>query len=163
MLYLLKPCIMKKILPYAIPIALCFLLGFIASYLQTDAINNWYPYLNKPALTPPNMAFPIAWSILYVCMSISIGLIYTNYPQWRKPFVWLFSIQLLFNFGWSIAFFYLQNPLLGMIDILILDVLVIWYAVKAYPVSKEASILFWPYIIWILFATYLNGYIWMYN
>lgn len=66
---------MKKAYKFIMPILCCFLIGFIAGQIQESSILNWYPYLNKPSLTPPNIAFPIAWAILYLCMGISLGLI----------------------------------------------------------------------------------------
>lgn len=154
---------MKKAAGFIIPILLCFLIGFIAGRIQESSILNWYPYLNKPSLTPPNLAFPIAWGILYLCMGISIGLIINSDKYGRKALMRLFILQLLFNFTWSISFFYLQNPLLGLINIILLEILIIVYAVKSYAVSKISSILFIPYILWVAFATYLNLYILIYN
>lgn len=150
---------MKKVLSILIPILICFLVGITASYFQADAIKTWYPLLNKPYLTPPNIVFPVVWSILYVCMGVSIGLIINSDKAERSFLVKLFSIQLFFNFLWSINFFYLQNPLLGLLNIILLDIFVFNYIVKSYPVNRVSSILFVPYMCWILFATYLNGYI----
>lgn len=70
----------------------------------------------------------------------------------------LFGFQLLFNFTWSIFFFYFRSPLLGFANILVLDVLVIYYMIESYPVRKSSA-----YLLWLLLATYLNGYILMYN
>lgn len=154
---------MRKTILLLIPILICFLIGLTASYFQSDAIETWYPYLNKPSLTPPNLAFPIAWSIIYLCMGISIGLILIANTTKKIELGTLFCIQLLLNFAWSILFFYFQNPFLGLVDILLLDICVTIFAVKSYPVRKVSSILFWPYIAWIFFATYLNGYIFLYN
>lgn len=154
---------MKKVTLVIVPVIICFLIGFTASYFQKDAIETWYPYLDKPDLTPPNIVFPIAWSIIYLCMGISIGLILISNALKKKELTSLFIIQLLLNFAWSILFFYFQNPLLGLIDILLLDICVTVYAIRSYPVKKVSSILFWPYIIWIYFATYLNGYIFINN
>lgn len=154
---------MKKVLAILIPIIACFFIGITASYFQHDAIGEWYPLLNKPPLTPPNITFPIAWSIIYLCMGISIGIIYVSNSVKKKQLSKLFCIQLFFNFAWSILFFYFQNPLLGFIDILVLDICVTIYVIKSYSVKKVSSILFWPYMLWIYFATYLNGYILIYN
>lgn len=150
---------MKKIFYIIIPIIICFLVGFIASQFQTEALQNWYPLLNKPALTPPNIVFPIAWSSLYLLMGLSIGLILLSYSRQRKFFISLFAVQLFLNFMWSISFFYLQNPLLGFINIILLEGIIIYYAIKTYREFKVSSILFIPYIIWVGFATYLNLYI----
>lgn len=154
---------MKKIIPILIATLICFGVGFTASYFQSDAIQTWYPTLNKPSLTPPNIAFPIAWSIIYLCMGISIGLLWNIHTPRRKMILWLFALQLLFNFTWSIFFFYFESPLLGFVNILILDVFVIYYTIESYGVKKLSACLFLPYILWIIFATYLNGYILVYN
>lgn len=154
---------MYRILVYLIPIVVCFGVGLTANYFQSDAIQNWYPTLKKPLLTPPNIVFPIVWSILYLCMGISIGLIIDSASKRIRPLVKIFAFQLFFNFTWSITFFYFENPLVGFINIIILDVLVINYAIKSYPERKASAYLFIPYIIWVLFATYLNGYIMIYN
>lgn len=154
---------MKKVLAILSPVLLCFFVGSTASVLQQEAIKTWYPFLNKSELTPPAFVFPIAWSIIYLCIGISIGLVYISDSQKRKELIKLFCIQLFFNFAWSFLFFYLKNPLLGFIDILILDIFVTIYVVKSYSENKVSSILFWPYMIWIYFATYLNGYILLNN
>lgn len=154
---------MRKAFTIIIPIMVCFLVGLSASYFQADAIKNWYPTLIKPALTPPNIVFPIAWSIIYVCMGISIGLIINSTFERRRFFIKAFLFQLFFNFTWSICFFYLENPLIGFINIILLDIFVINYTIKSYSVNKASSMLFVPYVIWILFATYLNGFIMIYN
>ena len=154
---------MRKALNIIIPILVCFLVGLSASYFQADAIKNWYPTLIKPAVTPPNIVFPIVWSIIYVCMGLSIGLLINSTIERRRFFIKAFIFQLFFNFTWSISFFYIQNPLIGFINILLLDIFVINYTLKGYQVNKASSIFFMPYVIWLLFATYLNGYILMYN
>lgn len=155
---------MKKIFNILLPIVICFLVGLTASYFQAESIQTWYPTLNKPAVTPPNVVFPIAWSIIYFCIGLSIGLIGNSEEKKKKYFIYQFGFQLFFNFTWSISFFYLQNPLLGLINIIILDLGVLFYAFKCYTTThKVSAILFIPYILWLSLATYLNGYIWMNN
>ena len=154
---------MKKVLNFLIPIFICFLVGFTASFFQSASIQEWYPLLNKPSLTPPNIVFPIAWGILYLCMGLSIGFIIDSKSTEKKSMIWLFAIQLLFNFTWSIIFFYLRNPQWGLTNIIVLEVFIIYYAYKSYGIKKISSILFFPYILWVTFATYLNLYIFWYN
>ncbi|SBV97197.1 TspO/MBR family protein [uncultured Dysgonomonas sp.] len=154
---------MRKILYISLPVIICFFVGFTASYFQTESIQTWYPTLNKPEITPPNIAFPIAWSIIYLCIGISIGLILNSKERNKKFLTSLFAVQLFLNFTWSISFFYLQNPLLGFINIILLDLAVLYYAFKCYPVQKVSGILFIPYILWLSLATYLNAYIVIYN
>lgn len=150
---------MRKVGAYIWPIILCFLLGAIAGWLQNDSIHTWYPYLAKPVLTPPNMAFPIAWGIIYLCMGISAGRVLTAPVDNRRSVMTLWFVQLGFNFLWSILFFVCRSPLLGMIDIVVLDALVILYIAWSARVRKGAAWLFVPYLCWILYATYLNAWI----
>ena len=126
---------------------------------QTSALREWYPFLMKSPLTPPALAFPIAWSLLYVCIGISGGLMATSAAPVRREALRLWAAQLLLNFAWSLLFFGLRNPLLGLLDIVLLDVLVLLYIVRSLRHERLAGWLFVPYLVWILFATYLNGHI----
>ena len=150
---------MKKIAYYVVPVLLCLIAGLVAGRLQAESVAVWYPLLAKPALTPPDIAFPIAWGIIYLCMGISGGLVLTSEAPARKSAVRLWFFQLGCNFLWSILFFVCRNPLLGMADIVVLDVLVILYLVRSANVRAAAAWLFVPYLCWLLFATYLNAYI----
>ena len=140
---------MKRIINYIWPVLLCFGIGFAAS-------REWYPHLNKSALTPPNIAFPIAWSVIYLLMGLSLGRV-LNKGDKKNTVIWM--VQLVFNFLWSILFFTMRMPVLGMIDILLLDASVIWFMMTVRKKDKLAQYMFIPYIIWLVIATYLNGYI----
>ena len=130
---------MKKIWAYILPTALCFVLGGLAGWLQQDAIEEWYPLLDKPTLTPPNAVFPIAWSIIYLCMGISGGLVLTAEAPARKSAVRLWFLQLGCNFLWSILFFVCRSPLLGMADIVVLDVAKQDYRASGGEASAEVA------------------------
>ncbi len=150
---------MNKILMSATAVLFCFFVGFIGSQLQSEALVSWYPHLNKSSLTPPNIVFPVAWSFLYVCMGISIGLIVGSRNPEKSFFIKLFFLQLFLNLLWSVMFFYLQSPVLGFAVIMMLEVVILWYAAKAYLRHRVSSLLFFPYILWVAFAAYLNFYI----
>lgn len=113
---------MKKIAAYLIPVLACFAVGISASFFQASSIAEWYPTLTKPALTPPNIVFPIAWSVLYLCMGLSLGRLIVR--RQHKGIIRLWILQLIANFLWSILFFTLRNPLAGFIDIVLLNILV---------------------------------------
>lgn len=144
---------------YALPILLCLALSGAAGWLQRDALTEWYPYLLKPAGTPPSWLFPAAWGILYVLMGISAGRILTAPEEARRGAMIVWGIQLGVNFLWSILFFVCRSPLLGMIDIVVLDALAMLYIARSYPIRRDAAWLFAPYLLWLLYATYLNGWI----
>ena len=113
---------MKKIAAYLIPVLACFAVGISASFFQASSIAEWYPTLTKPTLTPPNIVFPIAWSVLYLCMGLSLGRLIVR--RQHKGIIRLWVLQLIANFLWSILFFTLRNPLAGFIDIVLLNILV---------------------------------------
>lgn len=154
---------MKYFWSILVSVLVCFSVGITASYFQADLIDGWYQFLNKPSVTPPDYIFPIAWSIIYVCMGISFGIVWHLPPKRFNLLLGYFGLQLLLNFTWSILFFKLQNPALGFINIVALDMVVVLYALQAYRLNKTASFLFVPYILWLVLATYLNGYILVMN
>lgn len=154
---------MKRLIAVVIAVLVCFGVGYTARYIQASSILTWYPFLVKPGLTPPNIVFPIAWSIIYLLMGISVGLLWNKPAEIRNPAVWAFVVQLLLNFLWSVSFFYFRSPVLGGINILLLDVVVVYYVAEVYRINRLSAWLFLPYLLWLLFATYLNGYIWIYN
>lgn len=158
-----KHTTMKKIIPISIATLICFGVGLSANYFQSDAIVSWYPHLIKSSLTPPNIVFPIAWSIIYLCMGISIGIVWDRPSYTRRPLTWLFSWQLILNFTWSIMFFAMKSPILGLFNIIILDIFVYLYAKHVYRINKISAWLFAPYILWLILATYLNAYIFFAN
>jgi tryptophan-rich sensory protein len=154
---------MKRFLWIVIAVMVCFAVGFSAKWFQADALVNWYPLLAKPSITPPNSVFPIAWGIIYLCMGVSVGLLQPVVRATRRVLLGVFVIQLVLNFLWSLTFFYLQSPLLGLINIIALDYVVLAYIDICRNVNKVAAWLFVPYALWLLFATYLNGYIYFAN
>lgn len=153
--------IVMKTLNYLWPILLCLGVGVSGAFLQGTAILEWYPGLQKPAITPPAIVFPVVWTILYVLMGLSLSLLIDRQPARWLVVVW--GGQLFCNFLWTILFFTCRSPLAGLVDILLIDVLVFVYLFKSYVVSRAASWLFVPYALWLLLATYLNAYIFFYN
>ncbi len=154
---------MKKSLSIPLGIVICLLVGFLSRLLHETAMEMWYPFLEKSALNPPDLVFPIVWGVIYVMMGVSLGLLMSANVSKKKSLLWLFAIQLLLNISWNYLFFYLQDPMLGFINLIILDVLAISFYFDALKVKRSIAYFFLPYSIWMLFATYLNLYIVMYN
>ena len=150
---------MKRVVYILVAILVCFGVGYTANLFQSDSLVTWYPTLNKSLLTPPNYVFPIAWSIIYLCSGISIGLLWNKQEMFDSGLAWIFILQLVFNFAWSFLFFYLQDPFSGLIDLILLDLTVLFYVTTCYRVNKVSALLFAPYVIWLILATYLNVYI----
>ena len=120
----------------------------------------WYYNLTKPPLAPPDWIFPPVWSILYFSMLVAL-LLYLFKPSQNKKSGYIYFIaQLILNLLWTPTFFYLQNIVLALIVIILLDIFVILTIKSFYKVSKISGLILMPYLLWILFATYLNiGYL----
>ena len=156
---------MNRIFKIGIAIVTCELVGIIGAFFTMDAIQNWYLTLNKPFFSPPNWIFGPVWTILYAMMGIAAFLIYEKgfKKQEVKTALYFFAAQLFVNFWWSIIFFGMRNPILALVDIVIMWVLIITCIIKFKPLSKTAAYLLIPYILWVSFASVLNGAIWWLN
>jgi len=118
---------------------------------------DWYTSLNRAPWSPPNIAFPIVWSILYIMIAVSGWLIFaTDNSQLKR----LWIIQLILNAIWSWLFFGQQWLLIGLIDIVALALCVLMMVVVSWRAKlKLVSLLLIPYLIWLLLASSLNTYI----
>lgn len=138
----------------------CLGVGFVGGAFTYSSISEWYRFLEKPFLNPPNWVFGPVWTFLYICMGVAAYLIY---QQNKANLLKIFWVHLGVNFIWSWLFFGLRNPGLALIDIIILWLLISYLAFEFYKVNKLASSLLWPYLAWVSFATYLNFNIWLLN
>lgn len=156
---------MYNTLKLIISVVGCQLVGILGAFFTAESIKNWYSMLNKPFFSPPNWLFGPVWTLLYLMMGVSFYLIWIK--GWQKKKIktasyWFFA-QLAFNFAWSPVFFGLKSPLLGLINITIMWLLIIKTIKSFWPLSKKAAILLVPYLLWVSFATLLNGAIWWLN
>ena len=126
-------------------------------------ISDNYKSLIKPPLSPPGIIFPIVWTILFILMGISIYRIVRTKNFGVDSLKILYFTQLFVNALWTPIFFGLNAYLFAFIWLLILLVLVIIMTVKFHYLDKISSYLLIPYIIWLLFAGYLNFSIFLLN
>ena len=139
-----------------IPLVLGGIVGFIISG-STD-----YNSLIQPELAPPAILFPIVWTILYFLMGLSYGII-TIYSDLDSDVKTIYYSQLIVNLIWPIIFFVMKNRLLALIWIILLLILIIIMIVKFYKKNKVASLIQIPYLLWTIFAVYLNFSIYLLN
>ncbi|MBP3925221.1 tryptophan-rich sensory protein [bacterium] len=117
----------------------------------------WYNTLNKPFLTPPAKIFMPAWMVLYILIFTSLLLYMNAKTTENKTLGYIaFIIQLILNFSWSPVFFQFQNIGLSFIIILLLTISIIVTIIYFSRVSKISAILLIPYLLWAIFAMYLN-------
>ena len=121
-----------------------------------------YKDLVKPTLSPPGIVFPIAWTIIYLLIGISYTMLKEK-GEVAKETKQLYYSQLVFNYLWTFIFFVFKLRLLSVLWIIILDVLVIVVTYQFYKQNKLSGILLIPYVLWLIFATYLNISIYFLN
>ena len=144
-------------------VAVPLVVGYISMLLQRDSMENWYPMLAKSSLTPPGIVFSIMWTILYVLMGVSAAIVWNRRTANSWVLKLLYSFQLFFNFLWSVCFFLLRAPFLAFFVLVALLILVTAYVTGCYRRHRLAAYLNIPYLLWLLFAAYLNGYVMIYN
>ena len=160
----MEKCVsMKRLFPILIFVAICFFAGYLSRLLQAPSLETWYPGIVKSPLTPPAMAFPVVWAVLYLLMGVAAGILWGERSVYLRLLFTLFTMQLVLNVVWSFCFFYMQSPLMGLVTLLEMDMLALMFVAGCFVVCRVAGWLMVPYLVWLLFATYLNGYTAVYN
>ena len=151
---------LNKFKTYFKAILIPVLVGGIVGFFISGSID--YNSLEKPFLSPPSITFPIVWTILYILMGISYAILESN-SLVNSKINSIYYLQLFFNALWPIAFFLLKWRLFAFIWIIILAVLIIIMIARFYEKKKTAAWLQVPYLLWALFATYLNFGVYLLN
>ena len=131
-----------------------------------DKSDPWYKHLKKSPLNPPDYVFGIVWPILYFSLFIFLLLVIREKKINGKdiiPILIPFFIQILVNFSWSPVFFGLHQIRTSLALIIAMVGLTLYLMIITCKVNPYLNILIFPYFLWICFATYLNGYIVIYN
>lgn len=145
-----------------ISIIIPLFVGLLSSLLSLNSFSK-FNLLNQPPLSPPGWLFPVVWTILYVLMGISSYLIYEENDAHSDCCLKIYLLSLFVNLLWSPVFFSLELRLFAFIIIIVLDLLVAYTILCYYKVNKKAAYLQIPYLIWVLFATYLNLAVYLLN
>ena len=124
--------------------------------------SDWYVSLTKAPWTPPGWVFGFAWTTIMICFSIYLAYLWPVAEN-KNLLITLFIIQWVLNIAWNPAFFYYHNVLLGLVIISTLTILIGVFLFMHWPELKLKSVLILPYLLWLLIATSLNGYILLKN
>ncbi len=155
---------MNKYTRIILSILLPLLVWFVSSYFTLNSIESWYLDLNKPFFNPPNWIFWPVWTMLYILIWISFYIVWNKWFWTNKSKTKIvYFIQLFLNFLWSFSFFYLESPLLWLINIIILWVIIIYNIILFCKIDRKAWFILIPYLFWVSFATILNLYIYLLN
>lgn len=149
---------MKQIVPIIVCIIITETLGFTVGMLTREGTRIYADTMVKPPLSPPALLFPVAWTLLYALMGVGVAMIINSESSGARTLgIILYIAQLFFNLTWSFIFFTFKNYGGALVWIIILFILVAAMTVTFFKVSHVAAFIQIPYIIWLIFATYLNA------
>ena len=118
----------------------------------------WYQALEKPGWNPPDVVFPVGWTIIYALNTAAVVSAWraAPTPKASDTVVGLFALNAFLNIGWSMLFFRMERPDWAFVEVLFLLASIISLIVYCWRYSKNAALLFIPYFIWVSFAAALN-------
>ncbi len=147
-----KPIKLKTLLLYVV---VTLLFGVVGALLGGNT-SEVYSTLIKPPLSPPGIVFPIVWSILYALMGTGAYILSTEKDETVNFLLKIYWIQLIINVIWPLVFWQLNWYTFAAIIIAVLIALNLLFVILARRINKVVAILFIPYLIWLVFALYLN-------
>ena len=143
-----------------LPVAATAAVGSVSTQAE---IGGWYAGLNKPWFNPPDWVFPVAWTILYTMIAVSLwrllgvrSLTGPSREGWRLALA-AFLVQMVLNAAWTPVFFTAHAIGLGLIVVAALLVMVLWTIRLTWRFDRAAAWLLVPYACWVAFATILNA------
>jgi translocator protein len=156
---------LSAILRLIVSIAIAQSAGLIGTLVTDTGEGTWYAQLDKPWFTPPGWVFGPVWTTLYVMMGIAAFLVWERRQEHSGALVALavYAVQLVLNLSWSLVFFGLESPGGGLVVIVAMLAAIVATMILFWPISRAASLLLVPYLLWVCFATVLNASIWAMN
>lgn len=149
---------MAKSLKLIIAILLPMVVGGFSGFLTANSINDWYATLNQPSFNPPNWVFGPVWTTLYLIMGISL------FRIWRLPVskernkaIGIFALQMTMNFFWSLIFFKWHSIGLALVEIILMWLMIAAMIHHFRKLDAAAGYMNIPYLLWVSFASVLNG------
>lgn len=139
-------------------------IGIIGSIFTADKIDTWYQTLEKPFSQPPNWLFGPVWVLLYTCLGIVLVRLWqAQKNKYRKKALGWFIVQMVLNALWTPIFFGAEAIGIGfgIISLLIVSIGMTMYYL--YRLDRVSCYLLVPYLLWVVYATLLNGAIWWLN
>lgn len=159
----------QSLLALALNLVLVAAVSGLSVLLSGDGMDR-YPDLVRPPFSPPGIVFPVVWTILFILMAVSAWMILRSLTEvfsikgaLYSPSLLLYFVQLIVNLLWPLLFFRLSLYLPALLWLVLLIVLVVQMIRSFYRVNKTAALLQIPYLLWLVFAGYLNLGVWLLN
>ncbi|MBR1380738.1 MAG: tryptophan-rich sensory protein [Alphaproteobacteria bacterium] len=151
---------MKKIITFIIAIAISFIPGIIGiMFTPINGGDAWFNALGKSALNPDAWVFGVAWTLLYTILGCALYLIIRDPSHMRDKIgsYLYFGMHIILNAAWSYVFFGCHMPMPALMIVAVLILISIWMMMSFMSLRRVAGWLVLPYVIWLIFAAYLNG------
>lgn len=151
----------SKLWRLALCVAAPLAVGGLSAWLTRDNMGKFGEF-NQPPLSPPAWLFPVAWTILYVLMGIASYFIWRSgttskeKKSWANGALFLYDLQLVFNFCWTPLFFNFEWFWFAFGWLIVMWLIIIILMGNTKKLSKAAFWLLVPYVLWTTFAAYLN-------
>lgn len=146
---------MSNLKALIVSLAISVGVGALSGFVTGNSME-LYKELILPEVAPPGFIFPIVWTILYILMGISAYLVFVSDSPNRKRALQFYVLQLVLNFIWPILFFNFGLYMPAFFVLIALLLAIILMIVNFYKVNPTAAYLQIPYLLWVLFAGYLN-------
>ena len=131
---------------------------FIGGLFTGEGVpSDWYQNLNKAPWTPPGWVFGAAWTTIMICFSVYMAILWKKITL--KNLLYLYIAEFILNVIWNPLFFHFKWINVALLSISLLTILIIYMAVSLRVEMKYKTLLIFPYLIWLIIATSLNGYI----
>ena len=150
---------MKKIIQFIFAMIISFVPGIIGMFFTPMGGDKWFGTLAKSSLTPDGWVFAVAWCALYAILGLALYLIMRDGSRGRDKigaYIY-FIMHMVMNALWTYVFFGMHLPVMGMMILAILVLVSIWMMMAFMELNRVAGWLVLPYVLWLIFAAYLNG------
>ena len=145
----------NKFLSFVLFFTITYSASFIGGLVTITLKEPWYSQLTKSNLNPPDWIFAPVWTTLYLMMTFAIW-IFWHTKNRDMSTIYIYFIHILFNTTWSVVFFAFHNILLALINLMILISLITVLILRFRKVNYLSSYLMIPYLLWSIYALFLN-------
>ena len=145
----------NKFLSLILFLIITFSASFIGGLVSISFKEPWYSELIKSSYNPPDWIFAPVWTTLYLMMTMAIWFFWHNKKRDINT-VYIYFIHIVFNTTWSIVFFGLHQIFLAFIVLIVLICLIIVLIIRFKRVTFVSYYLMIPYLLWCLYALFLN-------
>ena len=152
----------NKILSFVLFLIITYSASFIGGMATISFKEPWYSELIKSNFNPPDWIFAPVWTMLYFLMTLAIWFFWHSKKRDMNT-VYIYFIHILFNTNWSVVFFAYHNILLALINLMILLGLITILILRFMRVNKTSAYLMIPYLLWSLYALFLNFNLFLLN